>query len=216
MASNDSDYTPYVVCQGDHLRTIAMRFGLEPAKLWDDPKNARLKDLRGDGDVLHPGDLLYVPTKKPTGQPLRARTKNRYRAKIPTMPVALTLSDADGPLADQPYEVRGLRLREGEPPPTGTTDGDGRVSLELPVDTRLVEFYLPKRHIIVRVKVGDMDPIDEETGVVKRLMNVGVFSKGTHPARADIAAGLCAYQQRRGLRVTGRLDQRTRDELEAE
>ena len=143
--TSDPNYSPYVVCQGDHLQKIAFAFGLEPKKLWHDPKNADLKALRGNGEILQPGDVLHVPKQKSAGRPVRARTTNRYRARIPTMRVDVTIGDPAEPFADEPYEVRGLMRCEGEPPPAGTTDGDGRVSLDLPIDIRVIEVFLSRR-----------------------------------------------------------------------
>ncbi|MCC6528241.1 MAG: hypothetical protein IT373_36690, partial [Polyangiaceae bacterium] len=210
---SEADYAPYVVCQGDHLRKVAFAFGLAPDTLWDDPKNASLRELRGSGDTLAPGDILFVPRQPPPGPAVRPRTANRYRADVPTIPVNITLTDENGPIANQPYEVRGLRLHDGEPAPRGTTDETGRAELQLPANLRVVELYLPKRHALLRLGVGDMDPVEHDSGIVKRLCNAGILPENIDPGRADIAAGLLELQQQLRLPLTGRLDAATKAAL---
>jgi hypothetical protein len=209
-SSDDSNYTPYVVCQGDHLRKIAFRSGVDPDALWNDSKNAKLKELRGSGDVLSPGDVLYLPKARPPGVKVYAGGKNRYRADIPGMDVTIVLKDQNGPMADQPFELRGLPLRDGEKPQAGTTDSEGRAKLRVPVTARLCDLYLPTRNRILRVRVGDMDPLDERIGVIKRLVNQGIYGPGADPRSVDLAEGLRAFQIKYGLEVTGILDAATR------
>lgn len=49
--------TPYIVQQGDYLAKLAFVHGFEPDEVWNDPKNADLKKLRPDPNVLAPGDV---------------------------------------------------------------------------------------------------------------------------------------------------------------
>src|SRR4249920_3437269 len=64
----------HVVRQGEHLTQIAERYGFDYKSLWNHPDNATLKRLRGNPNVLFPGDVVRVPDKRlryerrPTGQ----------------------------------------------------------------------------------------------------------------------------------------------------
>lgn len=169
--------------------------------------NQDLKNLRGNGDVLCPGDILKLPKVKAPGAKVRASSKNTYRAEIPLMDFAVHLDDVDGPLAKEPFEVRGLPAGAG--PSHGTTDDAGSATLRIPVTQRIVVLYLPKRRTLLRVRVGDMDPTDERAGVIKRLMNHGIVDRNVDPRRVDLAAALREFQRRRGLEPTGLVDAAT-------
>ncbi|APR75165.1 Hypothetical protein A7982_00511 [Minicystis rosea] len=84
--------------------------GFEADKVWKDPKNTELSQKR-DPNVLHPGDILYVPDRKLEWLPIKAGTNNRYIAKIPRTTVRLALKDLDKPRANEPYVIHGLGNR---------------------------------------------------------------------------------------------------------
>ena len=55
---------PYVVKAGDYTKKLAHTLGFDADEVWNDPKNAELKKLRKDPDMLVAGDVLFVPEKK--------------------------------------------------------------------------------------------------------------------------------------------------------
>ncbi len=57
---------PYIVRQGDFLMKIAHAQGFDADVVWSDPKNEGLERTR-DPNLLHPGDLLWVPESAPEG-----------------------------------------------------------------------------------------------------------------------------------------------------
>jgi hypothetical protein len=129
-------------------------------------------------------------------------------ARVPTTPVEIELHDAKGPLAGEPYALEGLGR-----PTQGTTDPDGRIKLVVPVHVRTVTVLLPERELAYEVRVGDMDPIEERSGLRARLTNLGF-----HPPQAEaigldedelfrIAVG--RFQRAHDLPVTGEIDAQT-------
>jgi len=60
---------------------------------------------------------------------------------------------------------------------------------------------------VFRLQVGELDPIETDEGVVKRLANLG------YATTPDLAAGLSSFQHANGLAVTGTLDDATRAKL---
>ena len=56
-----SDTIPYVVRQGDHLRSIAFSRGLDPDAVWQGDANSTLRKQRPNPDLLAPGDVLFLP-----------------------------------------------------------------------------------------------------------------------------------------------------------
>ena len=60
----------YVIRQGDYLAKLAHRFGFDAGTVWGDPRNSELRSLRGDPNVLHPGDVLWIPEDEDPPLPL--------------------------------------------------------------------------------------------------------------------------------------------------
>ncbi|APR86251.1 Hypothetical protein A7982_11600 [Minicystis rosea] len=203
---------PYVIKQGDYLEKVAHALGSDPDKIWNDPKNAELKQQR-DPNLLHPGDILYVPAPEPQWMPLTANTSNLYVAKVPRTKVSLVFKDLDEPRANEPYVIHGM----GEPE-EGTTDGNGALEISVPVHVRELQVMFPKSHVTYPVHVGDMDPIGEPTGVRKRLQHLGYYEEpsadaGEGDTEAAERAAIHAFQIDHELLPTGTLDDETRSML---
>ena len=203
---------PYVVRQGDYLAKIAFVHGFDADEVWNDPKNEGLKRLRRDHRLLAPGDLVYLPVKKKEGLPLQKGTTNRYVAKVPKVEVVVVFQDDDKPLADEPYVIEGLGA-----PQEGTTDSSGKIAIDVPLLAREGRVVFTKRNIAFPLLVGDMDPIDEATGVRKRLQHLGHMPPPGDPSETDQdeldRASIAAFQEARGLPVTGAADEATKAEL---
>jgi hypothetical protein len=168
---------------------------------------------------LAPGDVLYLPVKPKEGLAFSAGTSNRYRAQIPTVKVSLIFKDDERVLADEPYEVHGLGT-DGSAGQTETrkTDADGKIELELPVTTREVSIVFPTQNVAYEVRVGDMDPVAELSGIQKRLENLGYLPRDRESASegAYMQSAIGEFQKRHGLSPTGALDEATSNLLKDE
>lgn len=205
---------PYVVRQGDYVQKLAFAHGFDEDKVWNDPKNAALKDQRKDPNLLLPGDVIHFPRAKREGQPIAKGTTNTYKAKVPTTKVHFTFEDAKGPLAGEAYVIEGLGA-----PVEGTADGTGKVEIEAPVHVREVRITFTKRGLIFPVSIGDMDPIDELSGVRQRLQHLGYLQPAPDGFSEEAAAhrdqeAITAFQRTKGLPPTGLLDDATRSALD--
>ena len=208
---------PYVVKQGDHLDKVAFGSGVEAKDVWDHPKNAELKELRGDGQILSPGDILWLPDEPKPELSFTAKKENAFAARVPLVEVSLVLESGGEPLADEPYRVRGL-FDDSEQ----RSDGDGRVKLEVPAYLREVVLELVERDASLAVTVGGLDPVDQPSGARMRLENLGFGSKmsagsgpDAHPAHDEqvFLASLRTFQLDAGLEPTGELDEATQAKL---
>jgi hypothetical protein len=207
---------PYIVRQGDYLTKLGHLRGFEPEKIWNDPKNADLKKKRASMDTLEPGDIVYVPDEPRPRLPVQSGIVNNYVARIPKVPVNLKLQIGGKILDKEPYEIRGL----GPKPITGATDENGNLSTQVHVHVREIEVHLTDRNKTLRVRVGDMDPINELSGLQKRLTHLGFYvptKTGTENFDAldphQIVSALRAFQASRKIQVTGRLCDDTRKAL---
>jgi hypothetical protein len=209
---------PYVVKQGDFLDKIAFKMGFDAGEVWGDGANADLKKKRKTGDVLLPGDILYVPEDPRKKLPFTKETKNAYKAKLPTVKVEVVLAAPGGaPLANEPYVIKGLGDESEK-----TTGADGKVKIEASIEVRQVEVVLTKRKRSLVVRVGDLDPVDEPSGARMRLQHLGLYAAtfatdggATYASRDDaqLAAAIRAFQLQKGLPTSGALDDATKAAL---
>jgi hypothetical protein len=204
---------PYVVKQGDFLSKLAFMQGFDASAVWNDPKNADLCKLRPDPDMLAPGDLLYVPDPNPQVLALTGQSSNDYQADVPSLTITVTLKDGDRQvLVDEPYVIEGL----GGDPVEGKSGADGSVIISATVLIREVTIVLPNRNLSQTVLVGDLDPLEEDSGVRMRLAQLGYLAHGWESTDDidDIRAAIEAFQVASGLPdPTGIMDDATRAAL---
>lgn len=202
---------PYVIRQGDYLTKLAHTMGFDPDTIWNHAKNEGLRQKRPNKDLLHPGDILWVPDAAEHRRlVIRAGSSNRYVARVPGVYVAVKITIGGEPLIDEPFQILGL----GEPI-EGRTDEKGYIRAGVPVHVREIEVYLPERERTLRLRVGDLDPVDTVSGIKKRLMHLGYYQPtrvGVENASADgdaLISALKAFQSDKGLSPNGKLDEST-------
>jgi hypothetical protein len=205
----------HVVRDGEFMTQIAAKLGRDPEALWSDPSNADLKANRRHMDILCAGDIVHIPDEQaPEGLPIAKGTTNRYQAKVPRVTISIIARDGGTPLADEPYRVMGAGA-----PIEGTTDGDGRLTFKFPVHVREAEILLPRKGLSFPLDLGGMDPVDEASGVLKRLANLGFYANARGPdggtEEEALRAALIAFQRANSLAATGELDSSTREGLMA-
>lgn len=202
---------PYIVRQGEHLAAIAARRGFDPDEVWQAPENEALRGRRPGAEMLAPGDVLYVPRQPPPAQALAARTTNRFMGRQITVPIRVTLSFDDAPLANEACVIEGVHaatVLETQ------TDGAGLLAFEAPAHLASVRVRIPGRELTLDLRVGDLDPPDERSGVAQRLAHIGYLSAADlalaerhRQPRVDTA--LRRFQSDRGLDASGGLDAET-------
>jgi hypothetical protein len=207
---------PYVVRQGDYVRKLAFVHGFDEEEVWNDPKNAELKDKRKDPNQLLPGDVLHFPRAMREGQALSKGTTNTYKAQVPKTKVRFTFEDGKGPFAGEDFVIEGLGA-----PVEGKADGAGTVEIEAPVHVREARVHFTKKGLIFPVFIGDMDPLDEPSGVRQRLQHIGYLRPAPEGLSEADAAGrdreaITNFQRAKGLPPTGTMDDATRAALDEE
>jgi N-acetylmuramoyl-L-alanine amidase len=217
------EYRSYVVRQGDYLARLAHLHGFDAEEVWNHPKNEALRALRRDPEVLAPGDVIYLPRKAQAGLPFAAEGVNRYRATVPRVPLRLRFKDGAGPLANEAWVIEGSAS-----PAEGTTDAEGQ--LEVVTSPHVASFTVrfPARERAFTVRVGHLDPLEEESGVRARLTQLGYLppplgplfgidepgALGTLSGEGDrLRAAIRDFQRAEGLEVTGMVDDATREVL---
>jgi hypothetical protein len=201
---------PYVVRQGDHLQRLAYRMGFDANKVWNHPKNKDLRTLRGDPNILSPGDLLYVPEPDDAVKfSLAQGTTNDFVADIPTTKITIKFAVGGEPCANEPYQVTTSSSQT-----SGTTDGSGTVSFDIPVSETEATVVFPSRALSFPIHVGHLDPAATESGVTQRLTHLGYLPiPGAVSPEEAMTRALVLLQTDHGLKITGTLDDDTRAAL---
>ena len=210
---------PYLIWQGDYLTKLAHTMGFDGMSMWNHPRNKPLREKRQQPDMLHPGDILWIPDHPDFKQlNVHMGASNRYVARIPKKPVELRLQVGGEPLPKEPYVILGL----GPDPLEGATDENGFLKTQVQVHVREIEVILPRKNVTLRLRIGDMDPVDTISGLRKRLLHLGFYQPtqvGIENADAEdgeaLIAALKAFQASKNLPATGKLDEDTRKALES-
>src|SRR5262245_43928474 len=115
------------VKQGEHLSSIAERWGFEQFEtIWQAPENAALRERR-DPHVLLPGDELVIPEKGGKSVAIGTGQRHTFVVRRSRLELVVALEGILGaPQADRPVEVE----VDGEVTPL-TTDGAGRLYIPL-------------------------------------------------------------------------------------
>ena len=194
------------VQQGETLIALAVQNGLESWQtILDAPENAELKKRRPDPGILKAGDQVFIPNRVLRQEPSAVDTRHGFTISRPTAWLRLALKDANGAaLAGKRYE-----LKVDAKTTSGTIPDDGIVEAAVSVNATegtLTVWLDEGGSEEWTLRIGYMDPIDEDSGVEARLANLG-FACG------DLASSVRAFQERVGLEVNGTIDDALREKL---
>lgn len=206
----------HVVVLGDCIQSIAARYGFEDgADIWDDPNNASLKQLRGDGNQLHPGDEVFIPKPKPRQYVLATGKRHKILVRRPLRLVRLQFLDEDGePMSGDYVFKAGARERKG------TLDGDGVLEEKIPA--QLMSAEVTVGGVTRTVLIGNLNPLadtddDGVSGAQARLVNLGYITGDIDGDLGPMTqAALREFQGDHDLEVTGELDDDTIAKLKEE
>lgn len=196
----------YVVQQGDHLSGIAKSFGFEDFHtIWEHPSNAALKAKRNNPHVIFPGDQLFIPDKRPKTESVATTKVHRFRFLAAPLKLRIAVRDFD----DQPITQTPCQLEVEGAVYNLTTDGKGLIEHAVPKTAKMGKLKIPKLDLELPVKIGHLDPVDENTGQRGRLANLGYDLGDDSQLRYAVEEFQCDH----GLTVSGELDGATRSKL---
>jgi N-acetylmuramoyl-L-alanine amidase len=188
--------------------------------VWNHADNAELRKQRTDATLLAEGDVVTVPDPRP--KTLNLATATVHRLVVHQTPAALRilLLDIDEePLASRAYELSfsGITLE-------GQTDGKGWLEKEIPATQQKITLVLgmgdgkPSKGCRYEwdIHVGHLDPLNEPSGLVQRLANIGYWPTEAGSSEEILPYALCAFQEDHGLEMTGEVDDKTKDKLKEE
>jgi N-acetylmuramoyl-L-alanine amidase len=212
QAKPDFDGGTYVtVRQGDCTESIAFENGLFWETIWNDGRNAELKNERQSPNELLPGDRIFVPDKRKGEVSCATEQKHRFRRKGVPSKLKLVVQVDGEPIAKTPYVIQ----VDGKTS-DGTTDDKGRIELPIVPNARRAKLRVGEGEdaIEYQLQLGHVDPIESLSGVQERLTNLGFACHGAGGILDEpTVAALEAFQAREGLEVTGEPDDTTREAL---
>lgn len=195
--------------QGESVASLAAAAGHAPATLWQHPANAALREKRASMNVLSPGDEIFIPDVR--AKSFGAETGKRYRFRLRGVPAVFRLRLLrDGePRRDLAYrlEVAGAVIQ-------GRTDARGVLVAHVPPDVREMRLFLDGERTPHLLRVGNLDPVDDISGLQQRLENLGVACVESGVLDDGTRSALRRFQRLVGLAETGEPDAETRRRLQ--
>jgi len=156
------------VQQGDHVSALTDKFGFRELKtIWDHPNNAALKKKRKDPHILFPGDEIFIPDKEE--KTVQGATAKLHTFHVKTEPLKLKLLVQD--INHKPRANAECRLDIDGAVTFEKTGADGTITKVIPKSAKRGTLALPD--LDVPLLIGHLDPVEEESGQIARLDNLG-------------------------------------------
>ncbi len=199
----------HVISRGESVPSVAKDGGYFWQTLWNHPQNAELKAKRKDPNILFEGDELFVPELELRWETRSTEAKHKFKRNGDPLKFKLQLKQMGDPRANEDYT---LQLDTGTF--RGKTDGDGKIEITIPGNSRGGVLLLNGGKEKLAVRIGHLDPIDELSGVQQRLTNLA-FPTGNEDGELSDQTrdALRRFQQKQKLPVTGEADDATKAKL---
>jgi hypothetical protein len=209
-----ADY--YNVEQGDHLSKIAKDNGFtDYTVIWDHPNNSDLKKKRQNPNILFPGDQIFLPDMEQKQE--SGATDKRHTFTVDKKPLKLRLVLED--IYEKPIAGAQCALRINDQITQPTTTAEGKIEQEIPLDAHEAFLVIrgdqtPFEDALITLKIGDLDPVEEPSGQIARLNNLGYFAGDTvEPDLAAFESAVEEFQCDHGLLVDGDCGPKTQAKL---
>jgi len=208
----------HTVKQGERMATIASQYKfLRWQTLWDFAGNADLKDLRKNPNILFPDDdEVVIPTKlKREAEVAGGKAKYVVKCGRETLRVGFAVG------WDWVERVSYTAKPDtGGPDLTDFLDSDGWMRIDVPPNTSQVQVALwtddpDTPFATYELKVGELDPVREVTGVQARLASLGYYDGAIDGDAGEVtAAAIAQFRSEYGLPLGDQIDDDLRDALE--
>jgi len=200
------------VKDGECVSFLAAKNRLQHDDIWDHPANAQLHKIRGNPNVLFPGDRIAIRGIEPQERDGAVDQQHVFQLTSETVFLRIKVLDRDKPLGGKPFTLS----IEGADTIQGTTKGDGTMEAEIPgtatagfltVGDGLQTFQL-------QLKLGSLNPVETASGVQQRLQNLG-FDCGPIDGKVGprTRGAIRLFQGSVGLNIDGKLTPETRGKL---
>jgi hypothetical protein len=208
----------YIVKEGECLSSLAQKFGFKNLDIiYNHPENRELKKIRPNPNLLLPGDEVFIPESEPKSVSANTNYLHHFKLSRPKTRLKILLSGLDNePVRNRKYilHIDNLRFE-------GVSKYNGLIEHEIsPFGEEGILMIYPEDGkqgadpIVLKVKLGHLDPIDTLTGIQARLNNLG-FNAGPVNGIMEplFVLGIKLFQQAYGLPIDGKPDSKTQLKL---
>jgi N-acetylmuramoyl-L-alanine amidase len=131
--------------------------------------------------VLFPGDVLFIPDKQQKTVQRPTTQVHVFQVALPKLKLRVIVLDRKGnplPNVDCELEIEGEthQLKTG---------GDGLLEKPIPPSASSGNLKVPFFDLESPVKIGHLDPIEERSGQIGRLANLGYYRSSLDPVDED-------------------------------
>lgn len=193
-----------IVNLGDSIPSLALEYGFFWKTLWNYGPNAALKTKRQNPNVLLPGDEVAMPDKTLKTVTKGVDNQHKFKRKGEPSIIRMQLIQDEEPRANEPYV---LNIDKGRIKRQGSTDANGVLEEGIPGDAHCAELVLKNGKEIYQLAIGNLNPIDEISGVQQRLNNLCMQAGAEDGEMNDqLRDAIKRFQSENLLPVTGEID----------
>ena len=160
----------HVVREGECMSSLAAQKGLLVAQIFEHPANAQLSTVRGDPNILLPGDRVTIPQFATKDVDRSTEQRNKFVLVGEPVFLRIQVMDRDQPVGGQPFTlvVGGVTIQD-------ITQPDGTIETRIPPDatTGILRVGTGADLIQMKLKLGALSPVASAKGVQQRLQNLG-------------------------------------------
>lgn len=196
----------HTVSQGECLSSIAKQYGFADWQtIYNDPLNADFRQKRPDPNLIYPGDIIYIPDKKPKDEPCATTQTHVFQLQRKDTRLRILIQDIDGQVITGKkfhLTVEGA-VYEGQIPDDGLIDKpirpddqNGELLVWLDETAQTPDTW--------QLKLGHLDPIETLSGIQARLNNLGYAAGPVDGIDGPLTqAAVQAFQADQNLTVDG-------------
>ena len=201
----------HVVRQGESILSLSKKYGIPVNKIWEHPDNSGLRGMGRKENILFPRDRVQIPERELKQINVSSDQRHRFRSTGHTSELRLHFLKDGESRARMPYvlSIDGTYYR-------GNLDDDGSLEVRVPVDATLGRISLGEGEDLEHfdVRIGHLDPVEEEQGMQERLYNLGYYSSNDESRmNMGFQEALRQFQEANNLEPSGEVDSATRDKI---
>jgi N-acetylmuramoyl-L-alanine amidase len=200
----------HIVRQGDSIISLSKRYGIPVDKILNHPDNSSLRERKRNASILFPGDRITVPDRELKEEEGATEQRHRFQCSTRTTWLKLRILKEGEARANEPYHliVEGQDFR-------GNLDDEGRLEVRIPGDAHQATLWLGEEEEEMSLRIGNLDPVDEVSGIQERLNNLGYYCGAEDNIMGPrTEAAIALFQAEHGLDQTGQIDDATKRRIE--
>jgi hypothetical protein len=195
--------------EGDCLINICKKEGFFWEKIWNLPENRALREQRKHLNIIKEGDRIHICDLELREYPAQTEQLHTFRLESSKVEFTLTLLNLGQPRANEKYSL----VVDGKFQ-NGSTDEDGKLREMIPPDARRGLLFLGDKREEVAINFGYIDPIEELSGVQRRLQNLGFYEGAIDDDfNTETVAAIAEFQRSERISGEGELTGETRRKL---